>query len=77
MIGWTHTASGEYATAVTNGQLDDDLDRMLSTINLRKRIIQFPLCPYCEEPLTSRHEHEEKGGRGRMSIEFLPKTITS
>lgn len=66
MIGWTNKFSDDYATAVMNGEVDDDLDRMVETITSRKRRLAAPanlteLIVELENAITSQAEQAGYG----------------
>lgn len=62
MIGWNHVWSRDYAEAVVNGLVDDDLERMSTTIQERiKDRDGTPRCPECGGLLEETHVHGAEG----------------
>jgi hypothetical protein len=57
MLGWTSTHSRDYALAIDNNLVDQDLNRMKQHIERRLAYLKSGSCPECGEILDSVHHH--------------------
>lgn len=59
MIGWHTSYANDMATAIVNGDVDRDLDQLISYIHQRQAIKRYGPCPVCNEPLIEEHTHDD------------------